>query len=185
MNDGLTDLDVRALILTTNGELWAGTAQTGTFRWENGAWVARASGLPLNRPYQTFVEFEGALHAGTGFAIDPVYRLSGLTWSPRANGLTNLAVGGFSVLDGVLYAPTTRGLYILGASNLWRRLPSPDPPAPAGSPPACGGSTWGRSRAPRMRGRWTPTSSPKRRAPAFASHSGINRGSKASISPAC
>ncbi len=134
VNDGLTDLDVRALTVTANGELWAGTAQSGTFRWEGGGWVAQANGLPLNRPYQAFVEFEGALHVGSGFATQPVYRLSGLTWSARANGLTNLAVAGFSVLDGVLYAPTTRGLYILGANNVWRRLPSPDPPAPGRLP---------------------------------------------------
>ena len=134
MNDGLTDLDVRALIMTTNGELWAGTAQTGTFRWENGAWVSRATGLPLNRPHQTFVEFEGALHVGSGFATQPVYQLSGLTWSARANGLTNVAVNGLSVLDGVLYAPTTRGLYILSANNTWRRLPAPDPPGPGRLP---------------------------------------------------
>ncbi len=134
VNDGLTDLDVRALTVTANGELWAGTAQSGTFRWEDGGWVAQANGLPLNRPYQAFVEFEGALHVGSGFATQPVYRLSGLTWSARANGLTNLAVAGFSVLDGVLYAPTTRGLYILGANNVWRRLPSPDPPAPGRLP---------------------------------------------------
>jgi ligand-binding sensor domain-containing protein len=126
VNQGLTDLDVRALAVS-GGALWAGTRQT-VFRLEDGQWVERASGLTPGQVFQAFVDFEGSLHVGTGQGT-AVYRLTGLTWAPRATGLANLSLTGFAIHDLTLYAATSRGLHVLGTST-WRRIPSPDPPGP-------------------------------------------------------
>lgn len=130
VNQGLTDLDVRALGFS-GGALWAGTAST-VFRLENGSWVSRSDGLSLGQGFQTFTEFEGALHVGTRTGPGPLaYRFTGSSWTARATGLASLSVTGLAIEGGVLWAATSRGLHVLGANNVWRRIPSPDLPGPA------------------------------------------------------
>jgi ligand-binding sensor domain-containing protein len=134
VNDGLTDLDVRALTVFEDS-LWAGTASR-VFRFEGGQWVERASGLTVGQPFLSFATFEGALHAGAAASPTPVYRLDGLAWSPRASGIGNFNVAGLAAARGSLWAATSRagnlqgGLFVLGANDTWRRIPSPDPPGP-------------------------------------------------------
>ncbi len=130
LNTGLTDVDVRALAVAA-GFLWAGT-RTSVYRFEDDRWIERATGLVAGRPYVCFAEHAGALHVGALVrATNPtVYRLTDTTWSPRSNGLTTRDVNGLVSLSGSLWAATNRGLHRLGANEIWRRIPSPDPPGP-------------------------------------------------------
>ncbi|HWN82522.1 MAG TPA: hypothetical protein VNM87_10530, partial [Candidatus Udaeobacter sp.] len=129
VNQGLGDLDVLGLAVD-GGALWAGTASQ-IYRFENGAWVVRSDGLILGQGFQTFAAFEGALHVGARTGPGAlVYRWSGSSWSARGTGLASLSVTGLAVAGGELWAATSRGLHVLGASGGWRRIASPDPPGP-------------------------------------------------------
>ncbi len=130
VNAGLSDLDVRALIVV-EGFLWAGTATT-VYRFENGRWEERADGLVTGRPYLSFAVHAGSLYVGAQVmgTNATAYRFDGAAWMPAANGLADRDVNGLVSLAGSLWAATTRGLHVLGANQVWRRIPAPDPPRP-------------------------------------------------------
>lgn len=67
INEGLTDLDVRALIMAPDGALFAGTAYGGVFRHEVGAtsWTAVNNGLTFPHISRLAMAPDGALYAGT------------------------------------------------------------------------------------------------------------------------
>lgn len=128
VNVGLSNLDVRDLTFF-EGFLWAATATT-VFRLEDGVWLERAAGLTTGQAFLSFAIFEQKLHVGKVASAVSVYRLTGLTWSARSSGVVNRHVTALAPAGAALWAATNRGIYVLGANDTWRRIPSVDPPDP-------------------------------------------------------
>jgi ligand-binding sensor domain-containing protein len=115
INVGLTDSAVKSLAMNRNGELFAGTFQSGIFRISNlgKSWTSIADGLPGGSIFSLEVK-GGIILAGTGSGV---FRLpeNGISWI-AATGITGIPVSSVAIHGSMLLAGTSSGV-VLSTDN--------------------------------------------------------------------
>jgi len=128
INSGLSNTDVKTLLINSDGTIFAGTFGGGIFISTNNgdSWNASNSGLTNPYLYSTAVSPNGNIYAGTG---QRVFRSvnNGSSWTVISNGIPSASITSLAVNSSGYIFATTLGSGLYRSTNngdLWIRKDS-------------------------------------------------------------